>query len=66
MPNHYHLLVQTPEANLSRATQWLNVCYGVWFNRKHRRVGPLFQGRFKARPVAPDGSHGDKAQQQAV
>jgi putative transposase len=57
MPNHYHLLIQTPEANLSRAIQWLNVCYRVWFNRTHCRVSPLFQGRFKARLVAPDGSH---------
>jgi REP element-mobilizing transposase RayT len=57
MPNHYHLLVQTPEANLSRAIQWLNVCYRVWFNRNRQRVGPLFQGRFTARLVAPDGSH---------
>src|SRR5260221_5630132 len=42
MPNHYHLLVQTPQANLSQAVQWLNVSYSVWFNRKHRRVGPRF------------------------
>ena len=33
MPNHYHLLVETPEANLSRAMQWLEVSYTVWFNR---------------------------------
>ena len=32
MPNHYPLLIQTPEANLSRAIQWLNVSYSVWFN----------------------------------
>ncbi len=57
MPNHYHLLVQTPQANLSQAVQWLNVSYSVWFNRKHRRVGPLFQGRFKAVLVATDGHH---------
>ena len=56
MPNHFHLLVQTPHANLSRAMQWLNVSYGVWFNRKHNRVGPLFQGRFKAVPVDGEGS----------
>jgi putative transposase len=37
MPNHYHLLVQTPQANLSQAVQWLNVSYSVWFNRKHHR-----------------------------
>ena len=48
MTNHYHLIVETPEANLSRAMQWLNVSYGVWFNRRHRRVGHLMQGRFKA------------------
>jgi REP element-mobilizing transposase RayT len=56
MPNHYHLLMQTPEANLSRAMQWLKVSYGIWFNRKQGRVGPLFQGRFKSVPVESDGS----------
>ena len=34
MSNHYHLVVQTPEANLSRAIQWLNVSYVAWFNRR--------------------------------
>jgi len=48
MGNHFHLLVETPEANLSRAMQWLNVSYSVWFNRRHDRVGHLFQGRSKA------------------
>jgi putative transposase len=48
MPNHYHLQLETPEANLSQAIHWLNASYGVWFNRKYCRVGPLFQGRFKA------------------
>ena len=48
MDNHYHLLVQTPQANLSQAMQWLQVSYTVWFNRRHRRAGHLFQGRFKA------------------
>ena len=56
MGNHYHLLVQTPHANLSRAMQWLNVSYGVWFNLRHDRVGPLFQGRFKAVPLEGEGS----------
>ena len=54
MDNHYHLLLQTPEANLSRAVQWLNVSYGVWFNRRHHRAGHLFQGRFKALVVEDD------------
>ena len=53
MNNHYHLLVETPLANLSQAMQWLNVSYSVWFNRRHERVGPLFQGRFKAVLVEP-------------
>src|SRR5882757_9538164 len=48
MANHYHLQIETPQANLSRAIQWLNVSYSIWFNRKYLRVGPLFQGRFKA------------------
>ncbi len=48
MDNHYHLQLETPDANLSRAVQWLNVSYSVWFNRRHRRSGHLFQGRFKA------------------
>jgi REP element-mobilizing transposase RayT len=56
MSNHYHLLVQTPNANLSRAVQWLNVAYVVWFNRRHGRVGPLMQGRFKAVPVDGAGA----------
>ena len=48
MENHYHLILEAPEANLSRALQWLNVSYSTWFNRRHRRIGHLFQGRFKA------------------
>lgn len=48
MDNHYHLLVETPEPNLSRAMQWLNVTYASWYNRHHRRSGHVFQGRFKA------------------
>lgn len=48
MKNHFHLLIHTKEANLSRAIQWLGVSYSVWFNRKHQRSGHLFQGRFKS------------------
>ena len=54
MDNHFHLLVETPEANLSRAMQWLNVSYSLWFNRRHDRAGHLFQGRFKAVVVEDD------------
>jgi putative transposase len=56
MGNHYHLQIETPKANLSQAIQWLNVSYSTWFNRLHRRVGPLFQGRFKALLHDQDGS----------
>ncbi len=48
MTNHYHVVVQTPEANLSRGMQWLNGTYADWFNRRHKRSGHLFQGRFKS------------------
>ena len=54
MDNHYHLLLQTKEANLSKAIQWLNVSYSTYFNKKHQRNGHLFQGRFKAILVDAD------------
>lgn len=53
MDNHYHLLLELIEANLSRAVQWLNVSYSVWFNRRHERSGHLFQGRFQSVAVSP-------------
>jgi REP-associated tyrosine transposase len=54
MPNHYHLLLDTPQANLSQAVGWLQVTYTVRFNRRHRRSGHLFQGRFKAQLIEAD------------
>ena len=54
MPNHYHLVVATPRANLSRAVGWLQTVYTIRFNRRHRRCGHLFQGRFKAQLVEAD------------
>ena len=48
MTNHFHLVIQTPEANLSRGMHWLNSTYVGWFNRRHKRCGHLFQGRFHA------------------
>lgn len=54
MVNHYHLLLETPRANLSQAVGWLQVTYTVRFNRRHRRNGHLFQGRFKAQLVEAD------------
>ena len=54
MPNHYHLLVETPRAKLSRAVGWLQTTYTIRFNHRHRRSGHLFQGRFKAQVVEAD------------
>ena len=48
MTNHYHLVVETPDANLSQGMRQLNGVYTVRFNRQHGRVGHLFQGRYKA------------------
>jgi REP element-mobilizing transposase RayT len=48
MGNHLHLFLRTPNANLSAGMHDLNSGYATGFNRRHRRVGPLCQGRFKA------------------
>jgi len=48
MDNHYHLLIETPEGNLSTGMRQLNGVYTQAFNRAHGRDGHLFQGRFKA------------------
>lgn len=54
MDNHYHLLIQTPDGNLSKGMRQLNGVYTQSSNRRHRRVGHLFQGRFKAILVDSD------------
>jgi putative transposase len=54
MPNHYHLLIRTSQANLSKAMHWLGVSYSVWFNQRHQRSGHLFQGRFKSFVIQDD------------
>lgn len=48
MTNHYHFVVETPQANLSKGMRQLNGVYTQHFNRRHGLVGHLFQGRFKA------------------
>lgn len=48
MPNHYHLLLRTPSGELSRWMRQLNSAYAHAFNLRHRRVGHLWQGRYKA------------------
>lgn len=54
MNNHFHLVAQTPRANLSEFMRHFNVAYTSFFNRRHRRTGHLYQGRFKAILVQPD------------
>jgi putative transposase len=48
MENHFHLVVMTPEGNLSQWMHQLKTAYTVYFNRRHQVVGHLFQGRFKS------------------
>ena len=54
MSNHYHLLIETPDSNLSKGMRQLNGVYTQRFNRKHQRVGHVFQGRYKAILVEKD------------
>ncbi|BCB97161.1 hypothetical protein JZK55_20830 [Dissulfurispira thermophila] len=48
MSNHYHLVIETPEGNLSKGMRQLNGVYTQAYNKRHQRVGHLFQGRYKA------------------
>jgi putative transposase len=48
MGNHYHLMIETPEANLTKGMRQLNGVFTQWSNRRHQRSGHLFQGRYKA------------------
>ena len=54
MNNHYHLLVETPQANLSQGMRRLNGVYTLKYNRNHNVAGHLFQGRYKAFIVEKD------------
>ena len=54
MTNHYHLLLETPRENLSTALHDLNTAYTNYFNRRHDRVGHLFQGRYRSIVVEKD------------
>jgi len=48
MFNYFHLLLTTPEGNLSEFMRHFNISYTSAFNRRHDRVGHLYQGRYKA------------------
>jgi putative transposase len=54
MNNHYHLVIETPDGNLSKGMRQLNGVYTQAFNKRHGRVGHLFQGRFKGILVQKD------------
>jgi len=54
MSNHYHLLLEIQEENLSKFMRQLNMNYSIYFNKKNKRVGHLWQGRFKSWYVTDD------------
>jgi len=54
MGNHYHMLLRTPEANISAGMQYLNARYAEWFNWRHGYSGHLFKGRFWSKLVESD------------
>jgi hypothetical protein len=54
MNNHYHLIIETPDGNLSAGMRQLNGVYTQTFNKRHKRVGHLFQGRYKAILIQKD------------
>jgi REP element-mobilizing transposase RayT len=54
MTTHYHLLVQTPDANLDRAMHRLNSAYAHWFNKRHGYSGHLFKQRYGTELVLTD------------
>jgi putative transposase len=56
MTNHYHLLVETPDANISQGMQYLNGVYAKWFNWRHEYEGHLFERRFRG-GLVEGGAH---------
>jgi len=54
MGNHYHLVIETPDANLSHGMRQLNGTYTQTVNKRHNRAGHIFQGRFRAVVVQKD------------
>ena len=54
MDNHFHLFLETPLANLSEFMRWFNITYTSHYNRRHKRSGHLYQGRYKSILVEKD------------
>jgi putative transposase len=57
LTNHEHLFVETSKANLAAGMQYLNGSYTSYFNRRHRRCGHLFQGRYRGHLIEEDGHY---------
>jgi REP element-mobilizing transposase RayT len=55
MRNHFHLVVETPDANLADGMHWLLSAYTIRLNRRHETPGHVFSGRYKALVVEGDG-----------
>lgn len=59
MTNHYHLFLETTQANLSKIMQYINTAYTIYYNIKRKRVGHLFQGRYKSILVQADAYYSE-------
>ena len=57
MSSHFHLVVETPRANLVSGMKWLLGTYTMRFNRRHKLFGHLFNGRYKALPKRGSAAH---------
>ena len=51
MSNHYHLILENQRENLSHGMRQINATYAQYYNKKYKRIGPLWQGRFKSRYI---------------
>jgi len=54
MSNHFHMLLETPEPNLSAGMQWMQSAYSRRYNSRHRQWGHVFGGRYKAIVVSEE------------
>lgn len=54
MTTHFHLLVRSVDGDLPTAMQWIQDLYVRWFNRRRRRDGPLFRGRYRSKQIESD------------
>jgi REP element-mobilizing transposase RayT len=57
MPNHFHLIIETPQPNLSVGMKWFLGTYTTRFNRRHRLDGHLFSGRYKSLLIGGEGGY---------